>query len=62
MHTHPVQTSSSNTTNRPTRTPAAGSTIFKGIVALSKAGEHVEGDKYLVFVEQDMLNTFVVFL
>ena len=59
-----MQTTSSNTINRPTRAPVAGSTILKGIVCIvvSEAGEHVDGDRYLVLVEHDILNMFVVFI
>ena len=65
MHIHPVQTTSSNTINRPTRDPVASSTMFKGIICIvvSKVGGHVDGDvKYLVFVKHDMLNTFDVLI
>ena len=67
MHIQPVQTSNSNSINRPTRAPVAGSTMLQGIICIvapSEAGEHVDSDRYLVFVKDLLLNTlnFVVLI
>ena len=54
-------TTSSNTINRPTRAPAAGTTMSQGIICIvapSEADEYVDGEGWLV--KDEVLNKFIV--